>query len=218
MIKYYVRTTNERKLDISYNQIKYELLVDTEHNARKSFVEQLESLAQKKDDVVILEDDLELCKDFKNRIETIIKENKDEIINFFYNPRDWLETKIQEKFCWNQCVYYPNDKLKLLAVEMRKQYELDKLEQHDVVENRALNKLGIKNLMYRPCLVQHLDFKSLVGNESSSKRITPFYIEYLEELNIPYEKAYYFTNRAKLYNLLEKHIKQKRKELFENEN
>lgn len=217
MIKYYVRTTGERILDKSYGQIKYELLIDTEHNARKSFVEQLERLAELNQDVVILEDDLELCKDFKNKIESVIEEYKDNIVNFFYKPRDYFKTKLQKHFCWNQCVYYPKELLKLLAKEMRVQYESKPLMPHDEVENIALNKLGIKNVVYRPCLVQHLDFKSLVGN-TSKYRITPYYIDYLEELNIPYEKACFFVNLSKLYKLLEEHIKIKRIEIFEPQN
>lgn len=214
MIKYYVRTTNERKLDSSYNQIKYELLIDTEHNARKSFVEQLEKLAELNQDVVILEDDLELCKDFKNRIESVIEQYKDKVVNFFYKPRNYFYTKEQKHFCWNQCVYYPKEILKVLSVEMRKQYELKPLMAHDEVENIALNCLGIKNVVYRPCLVQHLDFKSLVGN-TSKNRITPYYIDYLEELEISYEKAPFFMNLSKLYKRLEEHIKEKRIELFD---
>lgn len=216
-IKYYVRTTNERKLDKSYSQIKYELLVDTEHNARKSFVEQLERLAELNQDVVILEDDLELCKDFKNKIEEVIKEYKDNIINFFYKPRDYFATKLQKHFCWNQCVYYPKELLKVLSVEMRKQYELKPLMPHDEVENIALNVLGIKNIVYRPCLVQHLDFKSLVGNVSKN-RISPYYIDYLEELNITYENACFFFNLSKLYKLLDEHIKIKKIEIFDSQN
>lgn len=217
MIKYYIRTTGERKMDSSYNQIKYELLIDTEHNARKSFVEQLERLAKLDDDVVILEDDLELCKDFKKKIESVIKENKDRVINFFYKPQKYFKTKIQKHFCWNQCVYYPNEILKKLAIEMRKQYELKPLMPHDEVENIALNKLGIENLVYRPCLVQHLDFKSLVGNVSRN-RTSPFYIDYLDELNISYENAQIFANRIKLYKLLVEHIKNKKIELFDSVN
>lgn len=36
MLKYYVRTTGERVLDESYNQIKYELLIDKEHKGKIS--------------------------------------------------------------------------------------------------------------------------------------------------------------------------------------
>ena len=81
MIKYYVRTTLERKLDSTYSQVNYELLIDREHNARKSFVEQLEYLATLDDDVVILEDDLILCKDFKHIIEGVINQYKNKIRN-----------------------------------------------------------------------------------------------------------------------------------------
>ena len=41
-MKYYVRTTEERKLDNSYSQIEYELLIDKDHKPIDSFIKQLE--------------------------------------------------------------------------------------------------------------------------------------------------------------------------------
>ena len=73
MLKFYVRTTLERQLDSSYSQIEYELLVDTEHKPIESFIEQLEQISEY--DSVLLEDDLILCKDFKNRIEEVINKH-----------------------------------------------------------------------------------------------------------------------------------------------
>lgn len=194
MVKYFIRTTGERVLDESYSQIEYKLLVDTEHNARKSFVEQLEYLATLEDDCVILEDDLVLCKDFKQCVEDVISKYKDNIVNFFYNPGYYFTTHISETFNWNQCVYYPNKLLKILAKEMRHQYTLYPDVQHDVVEGRALCILTIPSIIYRPCLVQHLDYNSLVGNYPNSRR-TPYFIDYLDELGISYEEAYKYKDK-----------------------
>ena len=205
MIKYYVRTTLERELNDSYNQVPYKLLIDKEHNARKSFVEQLEYLSTLKNDVVILEDDLLLCKDFKNRIEKVISEHKDEIINFFYYPKTYFKSKVSSHFMWNQCVYYPNRLLKELAVEMRKCYEKEPLRPHDEVENIALNNLKITNYIYRPCLVQHLDYKSLISPKNG-KRFTPYFIDYLDELGIFYENAEISKNRIALKTRMTKDI------------
>jgi len=196
-MKYYVRTTLERVLNESYNQIEYSLLIDNEHNARKSFVEQLEHLSTLNEDCVILEDDLLLCKNFKNRIEDVIRQHSEEIINFFYCPGVYLKSKTSRHFMWNQCVYYPAKLLKQLSIEMRNCYEKEPLRPHDEVENIALSNLKITNYIYRPCLVQHLDYKSLVGNYAG-KRFTPFFIDYLEELGITYEEAEKKSNIIKL--------------------
>lgn len=202
MIKYYVRTTLERRLDNSYSQIDYELLIDKEHNARKSFVEQLEHLATLEDDVVILEDDLILCKDFKHVIEEVIIQYKNNIINFFYNPGYYFSTHLSETFNWNQCVYYPNSLLKILSKEMRHQYTLYPIVQHDVVEGRALCILSIPVINYRPCLVQHLDIDTLIQGRTFRDRRSPYFLDYLNELGISYEDAYTQENKINLKNLM----------------
>lgn len=202
MIKYYVRTTLERRLDSTYSQVDYELLIDKEHNARKSFVEQLEYLATLDDDVVILEDDLILCKDFKYLIEEVINQYKNNIINFFYNPGYYFTTHLSETFNWNQCVYYPNSLLKILAKEMRHQYALYPNVQHDVVEGRALCMLGIPVVNYRPCLVQHLDMNTLIQGITLNNRRSPYFLDYLNELGISYDDAYTRVNKMKLKELM----------------
>ena len=70
MIKFFVRTTEERALDESFSQIKYELLVDKEHKPIDSFIKQLKMIDDY--DAVLLEDDVILCKEFKRAIEKVI--------------------------------------------------------------------------------------------------------------------------------------------------
>ena len=81
-MKYYVRTTSERTLDESFSQIEYTLLVDVEHKNGVTFAKWFKEYFCK-EDCVILEDDIVLCKDFKSRIEEVISKHPNDVINFF---------------------------------------------------------------------------------------------------------------------------------------
>ena len=206
MLRYYVRTTLERQLDSSYSQIEYELLVDTEHKPIESFIEQLEQISEY--DSVLLEDDLILCKDFKNRIEEVINKYPNKIINFFYHQDEYYQTRESTEYSNNQCTYYPKGISKLIAKEMKNFITYS--NQYSWIENLALNKLNITHIQYRPCLVQHLDSGSLIQKHKIIRpRITPYFIDYLEELNIPYEEACKPENKQRLINLMRKKIKPK---------
>lgn len=202
MIHYFIRTTNERKLDESISRElgeNYTLLVDTEHNPVGSFINQLKIINDY--NAILLEDDVILCKNFKTKIESIIKKYKNNIINFFTKPNDWFTTHITLKdFRYNQCTYYPkglSDKVADEIINFYKKYKYG----YDVLEDLALRKLDIPHVQYRPCLVQHKDIKSII-NPRVPKRITPYFIDYLEELNINYKKAYLKENKEKLINLM----------------
>lgn len=207
MIKFFVRTTGERKLDSSYEQIIYEKLIDTEHRPVMSFIEQLEYISEY--DAVLLEDDCRLCKDFYKEITLVISEFPNRIINFFTNPRGYFITREAQTFYFNQCTYYPKGISKVLAQKMR---EIENQEpnkyQYDVLESMALKNMGIEHIQYRPCLVQHLDFKSLIGNRDNY-RITPYFIDYLKELNLKYEDANNLKSKIRLTNMLLKDFKEK---------
>lgn len=203
-MKYYIRTTLERKLDETYSQIEYDLLIDKEHKPVESFIKQLEFISE--ENAVLLEDDLILCKNFKQKIEEIINQFPDRIINFFTFPKIYFQTRESKKFLWNQCTYYPKNIGKQIALVMKKikkqKDEIGKNLQYDVLESLALEELGMTHIQYRPCIIQHLDGKSLIGN-SNSGRMTVYFIDYLDELNITYEEARKQENRLKLkYKLL----------------
>ena len=205
-MKYYIRTTLERQLDDTYKQIDYELLVDREHKPVESFIQQLEIISE--EDAVLLEDDLILCRNFKERIEEVIKQYPDKIINFFTFPRTHFQTREFQRFLWNQCTYYPKGIAKKLADTMKELREQNEELQYDALENLALEQLGMTHIQYRPCLIQHLDGRSLIGNGASG-RMTIFFIDYLEDLNIPYEEANKQENRLKLKYALLKNKKEK---------
>ena len=200
MIKYFVRTTGERELDGSFSQIEYILLVDKDHRPVESFIEQLEIIS--KYDAVLLEDDVQLCKGFDKRIESIVKQYPDRVINFFTRPWEYFKTKESINFSWNQCTYYPKGLAKEIASAMRVIYKdmvenKDKLDkkyltstgyiQYGRLESKALEKLGLKHIQFRPCLVQHLDYESLIGNDDGTDRTTLYFVDYLDNLKINYE-------------------------------
>lgn len=199
MIKYFVRTTNERTLDESFSQIEYELLIDKEHKPVESFIKQLELISDY--DAVLLEDDLILCKDFKNQIEDVISQYPNKIINFFTYPKAYFKTEESFIFMYNQCTYYPKGVGKKLAIEMLKDKGLKC--GYDVIENRALMRMKITHIRYRPCLVQHMDNNSLISNSRGHRR-TIWFKDYLDELGISYDEAYTNENKAKLKALLDR--------------
>jgi hypothetical protein len=203
MIKYFVRTTGERTFDYDLN---YELLIDKEKKPVESFIKQLKYISQF--DSVLLEDDLILCKDFKDKIEDVIKQYPNDIINFFYNPSTYFTTHYGSAFCWNQCTYYPKGISLRVAEEMgRIQKNLPNM-QYDLLENVALQNLGIRHVVYRPCLVQHIDESSLIQkNDSWFNRRTIYFEDYLNELGIKYEDAYKPENRKKLQQKTNKQFK-----------
>lgn len=213
MIKYFIRTTLERNLDESISRElgeNYTFLVDTEYKPIESFVEQLSIISEY--DSILLEDDVILCKDFKQRIEKVINKYKDKVINFFTNPNSWFKTKENIGcFSFNQCTYYPKGISKLLAEKIVTFKNWDKIG-YDLLMNKALVDLSISHIQYRPCLVQHIDIKSLLPFHHFKPRRCVYFIDYLEELGISYEDAWTKENKDKLTNLMFEQFN-KRKEL-----
>lgn len=203
-IKYFIRTTLERKLDKSiYKELgeDYTLLIDYEHKPVSSFIEQLKIISDYNS--ILLEDDVILCKDFKNHIESVISEYPDMVINFFTSPNIYFKTHIiKGSFNFNQCTYYPHGISKTIALEMEK-LNTNSLG-YDVLESHAMFNLNIYHIQYRPCLVQHIDCKSLLSYKHISFRRSIYFIDYLDELNISYEDAWTQENRKKLNILMKK--------------
>ncbi len=205
MIKYYIRTTGERTLDESISRElgdDYTLLVDTEHKPVKYFIEVLKTINNY--DSILLEDDVILCKDFKNRIEEAVKKYPNQMINFFNAPELYTKVLTNGNFCYMQCRYYPKGSCDLLINELERFKDKPKV---CPCLNIISNKHNLKILQYRPCLVQHLDKDSLVGN-SCGRRRTPYFIDYLDELNIDYSEAGAQDNRKKLINLMYNKLKE----------
>ena len=198
-MKIFIRTTGERKLDSSIEKelgTDYVLLIDKEHKPLESFIYQLKHISEW--DSLLLEDDVILCENFLEEITKAIKSFPNKIINFFTAPFDYFTTHVCiEHFVYNQCTYYPKGMSKIIAEEMEKIKR--PYIQYDTLENQALKRLNMVHVKFRPCLVQHIDNNTLIQNSNKIKRRTIWFIDYLKELNIPYEEAYTEENQIKLY-------------------
>lgn len=208
MIKFFVRTTGERKLDESFSQIQYELLIDKEHKPIESFINQLSIIS--KYDAVLLEDDIILCNNFEEEIERVINEHSSDIINFFTLPYAYFTSHYAQKFTYNQCTYYPKGMGELLANQMRKERESNDIKEYDIIENRAIHSLNLWVYNYRPCLIQHIDNVSLMrGKVYTKDRITPFFKDYLDKYSVDYnDPKSVFNNIDKLKEEKEKFVKE----------
>lgn len=188
-MKYYVRTTGERDLS-AYNFLNYTALYDYEHQPVKSFIKQMKLISE--DDALFMEDDIIFCEDFQHQINEAIKRYPNQIINFFYQPLTYLLSgKVPgKKFLYNQCVYYPKGISARIAEEMQKLVnEGIKWTQYDEIQGEAMKNLGIDFISYRPCLVQHVGAKSLLGNKWINGAQTIFFIDDLENLALDYDDA-----------------------------
>lgn len=206
-IKYFIRTTGERVLDESIHRElgdSYTLLVDYEHNSGKAYLKQLLIINDYAS--VFMEDDIILCKDFKNRIEKVINEYPDKIINFFTFPTTYMTTQFQNFHCYNQCCYFPKGLPKKLHDTITEQKIFHRRQ--EVMLREALFRMKIKTLVYRPCLVQHIDNGSLMGYTPSFSRRTPYFIDYLDELGITYKEARLGENKNRLTELLREKFKE----------
>lgn len=212
MIKYFVRTTGERKLDKSFSQIDYELLIDKEHKPIESFIKQLSIISEY--DAVLLEDDVELCEDFQKEIEKVINEHPKDIINFYSEPMKYYTSHYTQIVIYNQCTYYPKGIGKILSNQMKKELEGKDIREYDILETRAIKTLNLYLYNYRPCLVQHIDNISLMrGKIYISDRITPFFKNYLDKYNVDYtDPKSVFENIDKLKEEKEKFVKKIRKD------
>ena len=220
-MKYYIRTTGERILDESYEQIPYIKLIDKDHRYIDFFVDELERIGA--EDCVIIEDDCVLCKDFKQRIEEVIAQYPNRVINFFYWARHYFKTRESFDYFQNQCTYYPKGFSQVLAREMRKVHKEFPWLCTDQCESVALKRLDVKHVQYRPCLVQHLNFDSLLNHKIEDRGLrTPFFVDYLDKLNLDYNNLTQkdiqkLTREMKYHLLIKKEKWLKDKELIQND-
>lgn len=184
-IKYFIRTTGERILNESYEQIPYTKLIDKDHRYIEFFIECLEYFSQW--DSVFIEDDCILCRDFKNRIEKVISEYPNKIINFFTYPyNDYYTTHESTDYLQNQCTYYPRELSKKLAVEMKKILKQFPKLNTDQNENLALKAMNESHIKARPTLVQHIGKESLLKGHRGFAVFTKYFIDYLDDLSLDY--------------------------------
>ena len=159
----------------------------------------------------MLEDDLILCKNFKERIEEIVAQYPNSVINFYESPYNFYFTEERRgiKYRFNQCTYYPKGVSKLIADKMEEIWpKYQNIKQYDFLQAYAMDELGMSYISYRPCLVQHLNGRSIIGNSENVS--TLFFIDYIEELGIDYKDVIQFKNNINLQKIKTKYLPYKK--------
>lgn len=141
------------------------------------------------DGIVILEDDVKLCKKFKDRLQKILTGHENEVVSMFESAcsRKPLKSEYRagSRFAWNQCNYYPKNVANLLydsenVKEFKKWYEDQPWNYPiDTYIAYVFKKYKIKYWMSVPFLVQHLDFKSNFPGRPSNRQ-SKYFIDDVE--------------------------------------
>lgn len=172
-MKFVVRNAGERSVEHLKQEIPELIVIRNGINAMEAFVDALDAVGD--DAAVHLEDDIELCNDFYEKIQKIISEHPDEVIQFFSMRKEDLTVGTRmitgSRFLMGQCFYLPKGmSKKILAYK----YTWKRIKEHPtgldtmVADYLKDNKLSYLNIV--PNLVDHLPVKSLINPRRSSKR------------------------------------------------
>lgn len=143
-------------------------------NAREAFVHVCDKLIKDDEPCVMLEDDIILCDNFKNKIEKVIAEQPDMLINFFSLSKKFIEPHYKKgrEFCMTQCVYFPvglNRRIVEVYPEWLEVTHHQYLSAVDYLTGYAWGN-NRNYFVYCPSLVQHIEGKSMINPKRSSKR------------------------------------------------
>lgn len=193
-MKFFVKTTGQRELHKSFNQIKYTFLWDKKHHVGKAFFRWLKQM--KKQDCVVLEDDIILCDHFEERINAAIQTCPNNLTNFFADYKQWQPCHWKQEWNNTQCVYYPKE-ISRKIYKFYKKYPIYKLfSKHSPLLSLTMSLMNMQHWVYFPCLVQHLDLDSLIYSSDAINgyRRTEYFIDDLQNLGA--------VNNVQEYNIL----------------
>lgn len=144
---------------------------DVFHDAMKSYLYVCEHIIAGQP-AVLLEDDVVLTSNFKDKIEAVIVQHPDTLINFFSLSKKYLKPhwKKGREYCMNQCEYFPVG-FSLKVVEAYEHWGLKEKEPtaYDFLVGYAWGS-NKPYLVWCPSLVQHREVKSIINPRRSSKR------------------------------------------------
>lgn len=141
-----------------------EVIWDTDHNPCHT----LQRVVDSDESMLIMEDDIELCKDFFNKAKAEIEERPNSFI-MFYSCRYWEEEEAKNKANWKpynreyvftQAYYLPA----WLGKNLSKFLETNKFANNHRWSrwiNQFLRQEKIDRYLVQPSLVQHIWSKSL---------------------------------------------------------
>lgn len=168
-----VRAMRERQEYVDYitSRIDVNVLYDTTGNAMETFLEALRMAGG--DPCIHMEEDILLTSNFDEKIESVISENKDIVIQFFSMRKKDLtigsRLESGRTFCMNQCFYLPEG----YSTKLLKYYDVwERKDEHPTGYDLMLaDMLGSeKYLISVPSLVEHRVCKSLINSRRSAYR------------------------------------------------
>lgn len=176
------RRANVKKIKLQIPHL--EIFTDTEGDGYGNFFDICQAINGTGG--VVLEDDVQLCRDFTQRLEAIVADKGlKNVISFFERPKVNLETGFVggSNFFWMQCVYLPPG----LPEKIIGYYERFKAERPKQWQGMATDRLigytlvkeRMKYWRIRPTLVQHLPFPSVIGHRPTNRQ-TPYFIDDME--------------------------------------
>lgn len=135
-------------------------------------------------DMLYLEDDAILCKDFLSKVEQTLDEvGRDKIVQFFSLKKSVEETTLMSggTYCGNVCLFIPN-KIREEIAEYYFEWKDTKVGQEnptamDYLVRDYLKKTKQKYYLVVPNLVQHQIGKSVIDPRRSSKRQSKYFID-----------------------------------------
>lgn len=147
------------------------------------------------DGVVMMEDDLKLCENFREKFDDVLSKHPNDIVQFFERAlakrplsRGWQSGG---NFCSTVCYYVPAVFTPVFfSAKNRREFREDYFpRRHEPwgypIDIYIAFVLGKNKMIYWreiPYLVQHLDFKSALGNRST-KRQSKYFIDDLRRKN-----------------------------------
>lgn len=156
--------------------ISFDTFIDSGINdtAYQNFLQALQMIAE--GPAVLMEDDIELVDGFQDKIEAVIKDKPNDLIQFFsMRKKDLTEGSRYDygrNFLMNQCVYYPKGMASEL-LEYAKEFNTIRQEKgspNDTCVSYFLKDKKLKYWISIPNLVNHRVGKSAIDSRRSSKR------------------------------------------------
>lgn len=183
------RIQNVRKMKLAIPEL-YVVMAGREDCFQKHL--DLLNIEDEYDGIVIFEDDVQLCKHFKERLINVLSGHEHEVVSMFESACSKKPLKSEYRngrmFAWNQCNYYPKEIARKLAdpdnLEGFVKYFYEKRNEPwnypiDIYIAWVLGGLNIHYWMSVPFLVQHLDMQSNFPGRPTNRQ-SKYFIDDLE--------------------------------------
>lgn len=124
------------------------------------------------DPVVLIEDDVILTENFRDKLEAVIAHRRSSVVQFFSRQKADLEkgSRWAYWFQMNQCTYYPAGMAAQIADYMPGWKERTGRTGNDSLVNDFLRERNLGHWIHVPNLVEHREGRSAINPRRATKR------------------------------------------------